>query len=93
MIINREEVSISRSEWECYMDTPDSVIETINKEFSEILLTTTSPIYAQKRIYEFCHNYRKWGFVDSECYQVATDVINKYYQSNISRWDVLSMTV
>lgn len=93
MIIQREKVSIKRSEWECYTDTPDSVIDIINKEFSEILLTTTSPVYAQKRIYNFCHNYREWGFADSECYQTATDVINKYYQSNIDRWAVLGMTV
>lgn len=93
MIINREEVSISRSEWECYINTPDSVIETINKEFSEILLTTTSPIYAQKRIYDFCAKYKRWGFMDSECNQTATDVINKYYQSNIDRWEVLNMTL
>ena len=94
MIITREQVSISRSEWECYINTPDSVIDIINKEFSEILLTTTSPVYAQKRIYEFLYeNYSEWGFSDSECNQVATDVINKYYQSNIDRWAMLDVTV
>ena len=93
MIIKREQVSISRSEWECYMDTPDTVIDTINKEFSKILLETTSPVYAQKRIYDFCAKYKQWGFIDSECNQTATDVINKYYKSDIDRWAMLSMTI
>jgi hypothetical protein len=93
MIITREKVSISRSEWECYTDTPDSVIDVINKEFSEILLTTTSPVYAQKRIYDFCAKYKEWGFIDSECNQTATDVINKYYNSSIDRWAVLGVTL
>ena len=94
MIITREQVSIKRSEWECYVDTPDSVIDTINEEFSVILMSTTSPVYAQKRIYEFLYeNYREWGFSDSECNQVVTNVINKYYQSNIDRWAMLDVTV
>ena len=94
MIITREQVSIKRSEWECYIDTPDSVIDTINAEFSVILMSPTSPVYAQKRIYEFLYeNYREWGFSDSECNQVVTNVINKYYQSNIDRWAMLDVTV
>lgn len=93
MIISKEKVSILRSEWECYTDTPDSVIDIINKEFSEILFTTTSPVYAQKRIYDFCSNYKEWGFSDSECNQTATDVINQYYKSDINRWSMLSVTV
>tara|TARA_B100002019_G_C21198392_1_gene562631 strand:- start:102 stop:386 length:285 start_codon:yes stop_codon:yes gene_type:complete len=91
MIISREKVSISRSEWQCYIDTPDSVIDIINEEFSEILLTTTSPVYAQKRIYDFCEKYKEWGFSDSECNQMATDVINQYYKSDINRWQMFSV--
>ena len=91
MIISREKVSISRSEWQCYIDTPDSVIDIINEEFSEILLTTTSPVYAQKRIYDFCAKYKEWGFSDSECNQMATDVINQYYKSDINRWQMFSV--
>ena len=93
MIISREKVSISRSEWQCYIDTPDSVIDIINEEFSEILLTTTSPVYAQKRIYDFCAKYNEWGFSDSECNQMATDVINQYYKSDINRWQMFSVPV
>jgi len=92
MIVTQEQLVIKRSEWECYVDTPDSVIEVVNQEFSKILLTTTSPIYAQKRVYDYLHeNHREWGFSDSECNQVVTNVINKYYNSNIDRWAMLAL--
>ena len=63
MIISREKVSISRSEWQCYIDTPDSVIDIINEEFSEILLTTTSPVYAQKEFMISVKNIRSGDLV------------------------------
>ena len=93
MIVTQETINISRQEWECYIHTPDAVIATINKEFSEILNTTTSPRWAQRRIYNFIDDYGHdvFGFADSECNQVITDVINKYYKSNISRWDCIGL--
>ena len=91
MMIERNKVSIKRSEWDCFIDTPDAVIDKVNEAFSVILMTSTSPRYAQQRIYEFCREYREWGFTDSECNQCATDVINRYYQSNIDRWECLSI--
>jgi len=90
MIISREKLEIKRSEWECYIDTPDAVIEEVNELVLEILNTTQSPNLAQKRTYDAMFDYRKYGFMDSECNQTATDVINKYYNSNIDRWAVLS---
>jgi len=90
MIISREKLEIKRSEWECYIDTPDVVIEEVNELFLEILNTTHSPVLAQKRTYDAMFDYRKYGFMDSECNQTVTDVINKYYNSNIDRWAFLS---
>jgi hypothetical protein len=87
MIVNTLE--IKRSEWECYTDTPDVVIEEVNELFLEILNTTQSPVLAQKRTYDAMFDYRQYGFMDSECSQCITDVINKYYNSNIDRWAVL----
>ena len=92
MIVEQEKLVIKRSEWECHIDTPDVVIEQVNKEFLEILNTTHSPVWAQKRFYEFVDGYDQYGFRDSECNRVATDVINKYYNSNITRWDFLDIT-
>jgi len=86
MIISREKLEIKRSEWECYIDTPDVVIEEVNELFLEILNTTHHPVLAQKRIYDALFDYREYGFIDSECSQVATCIINKYYNSYIDRW-------
>ena len=93
MIIEQSKVSIKRSEWECFIDTPDHVIELVNDAFGVILQTSRSPVYAQQRIYQFCQQeeYRVWGFSDSECNQCATDVINKYFKSDIDRWEMLSL--
>jgi len=86
MIISRKKLEIKRSEWECYIDTPDVVIEEVNELFLEILNTTHSPVLAQKRTYDALFDYREYGFIDSECSQVATCIINKYYNSYIDRW-------
>jgi len=86
MIISRKKLEIKRSEWECYIDTPDVVIETVNELVLEILNTTHHPVLAQKRIYDALFDYREYGFIDSECSQVATCIINKYYNSYIDRW-------
>ena len=96
MLISPHKVELSIEEWECYDSefcrTPQDVIDIINQEFSVILDTTHSPRYAQARIYKFLTNYCEYGFSDSECSQVATNVINLYYQSNIDRWEFLSIT-
>ena len=95
MLISPHKVELSIEEWECYDNvlcrTPQDVIDTINQEFSVILDTTHSPRYAQQRIYEVLDFYTEYGFSDSECHEVATKVINLYYQSNINRWEFLSI--
>lgn len=94
MIVTREQLDIKRSEWECYTDTPDAVIDEVNEIVLEILNTTHSPAHAQKRIYDALYDndkFRDFGFSDSECCQCATDVINKYYNSNIDRWAHLNL--
>ena len=95
MLISPHKVELSIEEWECYDNefchTPYEVVDTINQEFSAILDTTHSPRYAQKRIYNVLASYSAFGFSDSECHQVATNVINLYYKSNIDRWEFLSI--
>ena len=82
-------VTLKRSQWECYIDTPDSVIATINGYFSRVLLDNTDPVEAQRSIYKFMEMYREWGFSDSECNEAATREINRVYNSNINRWAFL----
>lgn len=89
MIIQASKVEMSRDEWDCYSFTPDAIIADVNTGITEILMTTHHPVTAQKRIYEFLYSYRMYGFRDSECDRAATDAINAYYKSNISRWEHL----
>lgn len=95
MLISPHKVEISIDEWDCYdnrkCQTPQEIVDIINAEFSEILDTTHSPVYAQQRIYNVLSGYSEYGFSDSECHQVATTVINCYYKSNINRWEFLSI--
>jgi hypothetical protein len=79
-------VELKRSEWECYIDTPDSVIETINSYFTYVLDQKSNAFEAQREMYKFGEMFREWGFTDSECNEVITRVINKKYKSNINRW-------
>ena len=80
-------LDIKRSQWECYTDTPDSVIETINAYFGYVLTTNDNANDAQAEMYHFLNMFTEWGFRDSECDQCTTDNVNKFYKSNLSRWD------
>ena len=85
------QVTLKRSQWDCYRDTPDGVIDTINGFFTSVLDSSLDAVTAQDRIYKFMGLYKEWGFSDSECNQVATDEINKYYKTNIDRWAMLAL--
>ena len=82
-------INLKRSMWECYMDTPDSVIETINGYFGYVIANNKNPIDVQREMFRFMGMYSEWGFYDSECLQVATDTINNCYNSNIDRWECI----
>jgi hypothetical protein len=80
-------------EWECYSGTPNHVIEEINALVYSVVTTNTDPVVAQKIIYDTiaAKGYGKYGFRDSEGDQCTTNIINKYYSSNIDRWANLSL--
>jgi len=82
-------VKLKRSEWECYTDTPDGVIDTVNGYFTDVLRRCNTPAFAQHEMYKFLNLYAEWGFRDSECNQVVTDVVNKRFKTNINRWESL----
>jgi hypothetical protein len=89
MIIQASKVEVTREEWECFSFTPDSIISDVNIGITEILMTTHHPVIAQERIYDFLETYKMYGFSDSEGDIAATNAINAYYNSNISRWEYL----
>ena len=80
-------VNLKRSQWECYIDTPDTIIETINNYFSFVLQSRDTALEAQAEIFKFMNMFSEWGFYDSECRQAATDTINTHFDSSLSRWD------
>ena len=82
-------VQLKRSQWECYTDTTDATIETINHYFSFVLLSEENAFDAQTEIFKFLELHSEWGFYDSECLQVATDTINKHFKSDLTRWSQL----
>jgi hypothetical protein len=92
---NHEEKKLycDRDEWQCYSKTPYSVIEEINALVYAVVTTNTDPVVAQKIIYDTIgeKGYGKYGFRDSEGDQCTTNIINKYYDSNIDRWADLSL--
>lgn len=90
MIIEESKIELNHDEWECYSFTPNHIVEDVNKGVVDILMSTHHPALAQKRVYDFLDLYYKYGFRDSECEMVATEVINKYYKSNINRFECYS---
>ena len=51
-------VNLKRSEWECFIDCPDSVIETINNYFSFVLQSRDTALEAQAEIFKFMCMFR-----------------------------------
>ncbi|AOV62292.1 hypothetical protein S420910_103 [Synechococcus phage S-CAM7] len=87
MISTQITITIKRSEWECYIDTPDSVIETINNYFAFVLQSRDTALEAQAEIFKFMCMFSEFGFYDSEPRQCATDTINDFFGTSLSRWD------
>ena len=82
-------VNLKRSEWEVYIDTPDSIIETINVHLSDIFKCESDPVEAQRLSYEFMFLYKEWGFGDSEPMQALTNRVNYIFRSNLDRWECM----
>ena len=87
MIISKNKIMVLRSEWECYVDTPDVVISEVNSFILNILNTNSDAVVSQRKIYNHLYeNYNQYGFSDSECNQVVTNIVNKFYGTSIDRW-------
>ena len=83
-------ITLKRSEWECYVDTPDHVIDAVNSFFTLLLADSDDAINAQSVMYRYLGKYAEWGFCDSECNEVVTRTINKYYGTTLDRWACLA---
>ncbi len=87
MIKTQITVEITRSEWECFIDCPDTIIETINHHFAFVLQSRDTALEAQAEIFKFMNMFSEFGFYDSEPRQCATDTINEFFGTSLSRWD------
>ncbi len=83
-------ITLKRSEWECYIDTPDDVINTVNSFFTLLLADNDDALSAQSVMYRYLETHAEWGFRDSECNEVVTRTINKYYGTKLDRWACLA---
>ena len=83
-------ITLKRSEWECYIDTPDDIIDKVNWFFTLILADSDDAVNTQSVMYRYLENYAEWGFCDSECNEVVTQTINKHYGTELDRWACLA---
>jgi hypothetical protein len=91
-IVDATGVYAWREDWECYSKTPDYIVDEVNDLIYAILTTNNDPVVAQKIIYDTLYKqYRKYGFRGSEGDQCTTNIINKYYGSDIDRWANLGL--
>ena len=83
-------ITLKRSEWECYIDTPDDVLDKVNSFFTLLLADSDDAINTQSVMYRYLGVYSEWGFCGSECNEVVTQTINKYYGTKLDRWSCLA---
>ena len=83
-------IELTREQWDCYLHTPQNLVEKINNSFSKILENSVSPEMALRNMYVLLCSYIEYGFRDTECEQVVVDEINKYFydEDDVDRWSV-----
>jgi hypothetical protein len=81
---------MSREDWECYLDTPDEVVELINSFCQKALDTAEDPKSALLCIYQVLNNFVEFGLRDTECDHVAVKVVNAHFkdQPDVNRYSV-----
>ena len=79
----------SIKEWQCYLDTPQVIVDAVNILVEDILEDTDTSIEALQGVFNMLDVFQHYGFRDTECEHVAVEIINNYYlnQSDIHRFD------
>lgn len=84
MIISNNKIQILKSEWKCNSDTPNYIIEDINNYVLNTLNSIKTASYARKKICAYLNdNYKNYGFSDFNCTRTITEIINKFYSTNL----------
>lgn len=81
---------MSREDWECYLDTPQEVVDLINTSCQRALDASKDPHTAIRRIYMVLNDFVEFGLRDTECDNVAVKVVNAHFkdQPDINRYSV-----
>lgn len=90
-ICNRRNIK----EWQCYLDTPQSIVDAVNILIEVHLESSYSPKDALKSIFPMLNTFSMYGFRDTECEGVAVEIINNYFTSfpSIHRFDYYDSSI
>ena len=81
---------MSLEDWQCYLDTPQEVVDLINTYCEKALKRSKDPKSALRCIYLVLNNFVEHGLRDTECDHVAVKVVNNYFkdQPDVNRYSV-----
>ena len=81
---------MSLEDWECYLDTPQEVVDLINTSCQKALNASQNPHIGLRRVYMVLNDFVEFGLRDTECDHVAVKVVNTYFkdQPDVNRYSV-----
>jgi hypothetical protein len=87
---NTYKLPMSRDDWQCYLDTPQEVVDLINTNCQKVLDRCNNPESALRCIYLVLNNFVEHGLRDTECDHVAVAVVNAYFTDypDVNRYSV-----
>ena len=81
---------MSREDWQCYLDTPQEVVDLINTSCQRALKASRDPHTGLRRVYMVLNDFVEFGLRDTECDHVAVAVVNAHFkdQPDVNRYSV-----
>ena len=66
---------MSLEDWQCYLDTPQEVVDLINTSCQRALDASQDPHTGLRRVYMVLNDFVEFGLRDTECDHVAVAVV------------------
>jgi len=84
------QLPLSLEDWECYLDTPQEVVDRINHICQRVLNESKDPHTGLRRVYMVLNEFIEFGLRDTECDHVAVAVVNAHFkdQPDVDRYSV-----
>ena len=81
---------MSLEDWQCYLDTPQEVVDRINTYCQQALERSKDPKSALFNVYTVLNNFVEFGLRGTECDHVAVAVVNAYFKDepDVDRYSV-----